>query len=283
MIDQEHRPDIEYIQHPASSNLMPFVQRILRGFSEQPRLHRLTIPPSDGIFLSIVRGTPLTVHIDGQPPRLVKGLFIGGQLKRASPILECQGYFDLIGIQFTPTGFHRLFNLDVFRFTDQCTDFMDVLPETAKTLTSHWMKALPDEHLFGIVEDRLIELIPHAVSSDDVEQAIEFIEEHNGQIRVEQLSTACNTNPRQLHRRFLKVVGVGPKQLAKTVQLKSVLMAMESTDDTSLKNLAQEYGYFDQSHFVHDFQRFIGMNPQAFLQSDTPFLDSYLLQQARHS
>lgn len=282
MTDQEHRPDIEFVQHPASSELMPFVQRILRGFSEQPRTHRLTIPPSDGIFLSIVRGTPLSVHINGDIQRVVKRLFIGGQLKRASPILECDGHFDLVGIQFTPTGFHRLFNLDASRFTDQCTDFDKVLPETARTLEKRWMEPLSDEALFTAVETELVDLQASAIRADDVEQAIALVEKHRGQIRVKSLSADCHTNPRQLHRRFLKVVGVGPKQFAKTVQLKSVMMALESTDDTSLKNLAQEYGYFDQSHFVHDFQRFIGMNPQAFLQSDTPFLDSYLLQQARH-
>lgn len=57
--------------------------------------------------------------------RLVKGV----ALRRDSPVLESLDRLDLMSVQFTPFGFHRLFHEDASRFTDGMMEFVDLVGE----------------------------------------------------------------------------------------------------------------------------------------------------------
>ena len=70
---------------------------------------------------------------------------------------------------------------------------------------------------------------------------------------------------RSLERKFLKHVGVSPKQLGKVIRLQSALKMMLQNEETQLTNIAYESDYFDQAHFTKDFKEFTGINPKEFL------------------
>lgn len=281
MTGSEQRPDIEYAVRPASPLLAPVLRCFIHGYSHTAKPHRISIPPSEGMVLSFIRGAPMNISFDSVHHAVKTRLFVGGQLRRQTPVLESQGRFDLIGMQFSPCGFHQLFHDDAEQFTDTFVELIDFLGEEAVNIESEWRNIADTDTLFGAMEAYLVSRLPKALKTPTIDQAVSLIESQKGQIRVEELAKACHVSERQLHRKFLKVVGVGPKHFAKTVQLKNVLAELEQKDKTNLKTLAHEHGYFDQSHFVHDFQRFVGMNPLAFLQDDTPLLSAYLLQQAQ--
>ena len=50
----------------------------------------------------------------------------------------------------------------------------------------------------------------------------------------------------------------------------------------SVRSLALDHGFFDQAHFIHDFRRFVAMDPGAFLRDDSQFLRTYLGNDSRH-
>lgn len=79
---------------------------------------------------------------------------------------------------------------------------------------------------------------------------------------------------RQLERKFLKQVGMSPKQLGKVIRLQTALRMLLNQQSESLTNIAYESEYYDQAHFIKDFKEFTGISPKDFLGDDKMLLSS---------
>jgi AraC-like DNA-binding protein len=80
---------------------------------------------------------------------------------------------------------------------------------------------------------------------------------------VAQLARELGLSERQLERRFLARVGVTPKRFAMLRRFERALFLAESAG--SLSRLAQEAGYYDQSHFIREFRSYAGTAPSVLL------------------
>jgi AraC-like DNA-binding protein len=70
-------------------------------------------------------------------------------------------------------------------------------------------------------------------------------------------------------RRFIRLfrdeIGLTPKLYARIERLQAVLGRIELLDDIDWADVASSCGYFDQSHFIHDFREFTGLRPSDYL------------------
>jgi methylphosphotriester-DNA--protein-cysteine methyltransferase len=70
-------------------------------------------------------------------------------------------------------------------------------------------------------------------------------------------------------RRFIQLfseeVGLTPKLFCRIQRFQEVLCLLEKGAPLHWTELALACGYFDQAHFIHDFQAFSGLNPTAYL------------------
>lgn len=69
---------------------------------------------------------------------------------------------------------------------------------------------------------------------------------------------------RALQRMFHRFVGVGPKRMLLRARVMDAVAAIDSGDPRSLGDLAQDLGWFDQSHFVRDVRAVIGQSPSRY-------------------
>jgi AraC-like DNA-binding protein len=90
-------------------------------------------------------------------------------------------------------------------------------------------------------------------------------------VTVNALGERLGMNVRSLERLSSRAFGFAPKLLLRRQRfLRSLARFML---DPSLKWLgAIDYHYHDQSHFVRDFRRFMGMSPSAYAKLDKPLL-----------
>ncbi len=90
-------------------------------------------------------------------------------------------------------------------------------------------------------------------------------------VSVADLAARLGMNVRSLERLSRRAFGFPPKLLLRRQRfLRSLARFML---DPSLKWLgALDYQYHDQSHFVRDFRRFMGMNPSAYAKLEKPLL-----------
>jgi len=78
-------------------------------------------------------------------------------------------------------------------------------------------------------------------------------------------------------RRFIEVfhkeVGLTPKLFCRVRRFQKVLPHIQRGRAVDWAQIALDCGYYDQAHFIHDFQAFSGINPSAYLAACTPHLN----------
>jgi AraC-like DNA-binding protein len=95
-----------------------------------------------------------------------------------------------------------------------------------------------------------------------VTSTVAMIEEARGMVRIQDVARRVGLSQSALERRFRRVVGVPPKRFASLVRLKHVEHLRAG--GASLTSIAHRAGYFDQSHFIHEFKRVTGTAPELY-------------------
>lgn len=277
-----HRATPHVREYPVAPDLTPFIHRVMHGVCEEPG--ELRIPPTGGVFLSYVPGSPLTVHFNNRVYARKPRYFLGGQLRGERPILRSDGRFELIGVEFTPTGYYRLLHRSARPLTDSIADLADTHPQIALTLDQqlHSRPATP-EHMIADIETVLRQRVPEAREAPMVSSMVSEIVRQNGIVRIGELCAPHPVTDRQLRRYFEEVVGIPAKHFAKICQVNAVVSAMLGNNWEQLQYLALDHGFYDQAHFIRDFQAFVAMDPTAFLQNGSQFLRTYLGNASRES
>src|SRR5262249_1624732 len=71
-------------------------------------------------------------------------------------------------------------------------------------------------------------------------------------------------SPRSLQRLFQRYVGVSPKWVLQRYRLHEAAARLAEGTSGTWAEVAVELGYFDQSPFIRDFTRAVGMTPVAY-------------------
>ncbi|GGX68887.1 helix-turn-helix domain-containing protein [Saccharospirillum salsuginis] len=270
----------KHLQHDITvprSELQPYVRHFLHTYNPSPAPYSLYVPPTGAIYLSYNFGAPQYMRFSDQVLYRLAPLFVGGQLQREMPWTRIQGHSGLAGVEFTATGFHRLFHVDCRALSDRTIAFGDLVgAREANELAAVLGKETTADGRHHWLEHYLMGKVPHAAETDRVDRAVQLIEQASGRIAIDELAERCAVSHRQLNRTFSVVVGVGPKHYAKVVQIRQVLTALDTDDQATLQELAAWAGYYDQAHFIKDFQRLVGTNPLGFLNHPDSFLKSFL-------
>ena len=83
-----------------------------------------------------------------------------------------------------------------------------------------------------------------------------------GRVPISTLGDELGWSPKRLIARFREQVGLPPKQVARLLRFQratTLILAAESPDWGALARMC---GYYDQSHLIHEFQRFAGDTPE---------------------
>jgi len=106
-------------------------------------------------------------------------------------------------------------------------------------------------------------------------QSINYIFEHIQQFKVSNLSMFLGVSRQYIEREFLRHVGIPPKQFSRIVRVRSIVNHHKKQPAVSLTELAYQFGYFDQSHFIKDFQLVTNKSPKAFFRKNNFVLSNY--------
>ena len=78
------------------------------------------------------------------------------------------------------------------------------------------------------------------------------------------LAASSGYSSRHLSRLFREGAGMGCKAYFQVLRVNAAIRALQA-GPPSLTRLAQELGYFDQSHFIHEFKSVCGVSPGRYL------------------
>lgn len=70
---------------------------------------------------------------------------------------------------------------------------------------------------------------------------------------------------------FRKHVGVTPKSYLKIMRFQKAVRTIDAATEIGWGEIALECGFYDQSHFIHDFKHFSGFTPEEYSQIHTNY------------
>ena len=139
--------------------------------------------------------------------------------------------------------------------------------EWRKTVAKMKSKVLAGDYEKAVheIEDLLIGRRLNALFEPrQIRAAAKLLYHTKGQFRMAELADRCHVSARQLERQFNEATGVSPKTLARTIRFEAIRQRLMFEPDANLTELAYEFGYADQAHFIHDFKAFTNKTPSEY-------------------
>jgi AraC-like DNA-binding protein len=202
-------------------------------------------------------------QISGLMPRELPQIFLIG-LQNKPLILQANGVVKIIAVRFFAWGALPFLSHEV-RPNSTMKAELDhewhpvVSKIAAKVHAGEYQSAVED------IEDFLIgKRLNSLFDSQQVQAAAKLLYRTKGQFRVADLADFLNLSVRQLQRKFEDETGVSPKTLARTIRFEAIRNRLMFEPDANLTDLAYEFGYTDQAHFINDFKAFTDKTPGEF-------------------
>jgi AraC-like DNA-binding protein len=221
------------------------------------------VTPDATIELIVNLGAPYVLHTEGASEREMPKAFLVG-LQRKPLVFRCDGTVKLVATRFYAWG-ALPFLADRARGLDNLSS---ILGQEWNDLAAQVEPSVQDEDYdaaVAIIEDHLIErLLSASTDLKKIQSAAKMLYLQKGQFCIGDLAEHCNLSSRQLQRQFQDVVGVSAKTLARSIRFEEIRNRLMFDPKQSLTELAYEYGYTDQPHFIRDFREFADRTPGEF-------------------
>jgi AraC-like DNA-binding protein len=200
---------------------------------------------------------------------------IHAQARKHSRFVVHQNW-SIFGCYLYPFALPRLFSFPASDFTDRETDFQSVLGREGRELEERMLMAGGNDRRLQI----LSQFLENRLSNDSREEPLVFasigqIIKRRGLVSVPEMARENFLSHRQFERKFKEFSGLPPKLFARISRFQAALT--EYGSGKSLTEIAYEYGYYDQSHFINEFKEFSGYNPKVFFNGQaegSEYLDS---------
>lgn len=100
-----------------------------------------------------------------------------------------------------------------------------------------------------------------------IEHAAQQLMDSSGLLSIRNIRAMTNYSTSHFRKRFTEEIGLSPKQMQKIIRINALTERIKQHGKSSFTNVAYEFGYFDQAHFIKDFQAIIGMSPSIYFKN----------------
>lgn len=237
---------------------------------------REKILPDGAIELIIDLDTqPKTIFDDEKSEhfRTVSKGWISGERTRYLVIGAARNQ-SMVGIRFRPGGAYPFFSFPISEFTESVTELEFVWGGLVDEIRNQLAEIeSPDARLLCIESF----LLRQAKRSLEANRLIAFAVhqlQHSPQfLAIRDLASTIGITQKHLISQFEKVVGLKPKSFARVCKFQKVVNLIEQQKEIEWAAIASDCGYYDQAHFIHEFQTFSGLNPSAYLTQRGEYLN----------
>ncbi|HHH49530.1 MAG TPA: AraC family transcriptional regulator [Saprospiraceae bacterium] len=168
-------------------------------------------------------------------------------------------------IVFKPGGlFHFLPNVPINDVAKASATLEDIFGKEISKIEDQLFECKNFEQRVQLIEHFLLSIIqPTNVL---LQKAVRQIENTASKINVKKLGQQFNISTRQLQNIFNEKIGLAPKQFIRMMRFKKTLSSPPDFHE-NMAQYANRLGYYDESHFIHEFKMFAGMTPRKYFQN----------------
>jgi AraC-like DNA-binding protein len=185
----------------------------------------------------------------------------------------------LLGVAFTARGGFPWLGERMDGLSDRIIALADAIGDGALALRERLLNTASLEARFRVVEQWLLtRLRPRAIVHPAVRWAVDRIATTGGRMPIEALAVQTGFTRKHLGNLFRQQVGLSPKSLARVHRFRGALDLLgRSGGEVPWVALAEQCGFYDQSHLINEFRRFTGFSPTELARRDRPDSGSVVL------
>ena len=160
-------------------------------------------------------------------------------------------------VEFRPGGLFALTGIPQHELRDGVWPMQDTLPRLFDQFNLLTLTA-PDLDEFVLGADKLLR--PTVQANTPALPMLSYLLRSRDFSPVDALAWETAYSPRHLSRLFSQGAGMGCKSFLRIMRVNEAVRRI-GAGSPSLTALAQELGYYDQAHFIHDFKSICGVSP----------------------
>lgn len=205
--------------------------------------------------------------------RTVKKAWISGERTRYIVIGAARNQ-SMVGIRFHPGGAYPFFGFPISELSDSVTELDLIWGSLVDEIRDQLLEIeSPDERLLRL-ESLLLRQARRSLEANRLITFAVHQLQHSPQfLAIRDLANTIGITQKHLISQFEKVVGLRPKSFARICKFQKVVNLIEQEKNIEWVAIAADCGYYDQAHFIHEFQTFSGLNPSAYLSKRGDYLN----------
>lgn len=189
-------------------------------------------------------------------------------------VIDTAGEASTVGVHFKPGGAFPFFAVPPAELRNRSVALECLWGAAAVRLRERLLEAGTAENKLRVLESCLLEelkkpLERHPFVGFALQQLCNSIQAPPVSRVVDQIG--CS------QRRFIQLfsdqVGLTPKLFSRVRRFQNVVQSAHRVDAINWTQMALDCGYYDQAHFIHDFQSFAGITPSEYLARKTPHVN----------
>ena len=176
----------------------------------------------------------------------------------------------LIAYFFKPYSLLSLFKVAAWELTDKPVDLGLLTPGIANELQERLLNAESTESMIKLMDDFVSGLI--AKSKQDcpvIKYATTKIVANPSKEVLISVQRELRMTERTFQRNFESKIGVAPNQYRRITQFNSGFYQLNRRQFNKLSDIAFDWGYADQSHYIRAFKEFTNITPTEYLNFGT--------------
>lgn len=256
---------MRYREFPVAAALAPYVRLIYLLECDGPALfggpERIV---ADGVVEAIFHyRVPFTMRFAGTAPAAQPVSLLVSQTSR---YLEIQpaGAGGFVAVRFQPWGAHQFFAAPVRVLADRATAADEVWRRSdVREAEERIAGAATDEDRVGALQAFLRRRLDRH-RKQDISRLVRPLWRARTPPRIHRIAGALGVSQRYLERTFDSALGMTPKHLTRLARFLRACERLRRAPRARLTDVGHDSGFYDQSHFIHEFRAFSGMTPREF-------------------
>lgn len=170
----------------------------------------------------------------------------------------------MLGVHFKAGGAFPFFTPPANELVNTHASLDALWGKDARIVREQLLAAPTVDEKFRVLEKALLRKACRPIySRPAVAYAIQ--EFNNGSQTVSNITEKIDFTRQWFRRIFQEEVGLSPKVYYRVQRFQQALRLIVRGQDIDWVSIALTCGYFDQAHFIHDFQAFTGFSPTAYI------------------
>lgn len=169
-------------------------------------------------------------------------------------------------IHFAPWGIQPFLDFPLSEITDSRADLRQIFKYELERLYVDLHQAVDNHKKKKVLDAFFLTQLAKVKGIDErIKPITQYILNTHGALRLNHLSKELFIGERTIQRLIHNSIGVHYKFFVTLVRLEYVRHLLNAAGPLNMTDVALRAGYFDQAHFIHEFQSVYGESPGSYL------------------